>query len=234
MKSHAKRLALPRTWAVARKSGTFIVRPNPGGHPRAYSLSIATFLREYAHLASTLKEARQLLNAGKVSVSGRVRKDYQYPVGLFDVVSIGETHLRLVLDVHGRLITVTADHPERTIMRVTAKSMVEDKVQLNCAGGRNLLIAKDNASVAKNYKVGDALLVTLPSQDVIDHFPFEKGVVVFLTGGSHPGQVGTVEQIKGRNVVFKLPSGEIFATMRRFAIPVGKTEPAITVTAKKN
>ena len=66
MKNHLKRIASPKTWAIARQGATFVVRPNPGAHSLAMGLPLSLILRDLLQLASTMSEAKKILHRREV------------------------------------------------------------------------------------------------------------------------------------------------------------------------
>ena len=85
-----KRLNTPNLVSISKKDKVWISKPVPGTHPRNKSISLVVLLRDVLKLAGTSKEASTLVKSGKILVDGRVVKDYKFPIGYMDLISIPE------------------------------------------------------------------------------------------------------------------------------------------------
>ncbi|MEM3973016.1 MAG: S4 domain-containing protein, partial [Ignisphaera sp.] len=85
---HLKRLAAPWFWPILRKEYKWVVKPSPGPHPIDRSLPLLVVIRDVLGLAETAREAKRIIFDGKVYIDGVVRKDYKFPVGVMDTISI--------------------------------------------------------------------------------------------------------------------------------------------------
>lgn len=228
MSNHLKAYAAPKSWTILRKVTKWIVRPNPGAHEMRRSMPIGLLLRQLK-LAKAEREVRHILGQGAVLVDGKKVFDRHFSVGFMDVIKVGaETTVRCMIDKKGRLVflPIGKDEEHKKVSRIVRKQTVPGgKVQLTLSDGRNLL--KDKASEA----VGDALVMNVPDQKVLDHIALKKGVTVMLMGGRHMGVVGQLESIDGAKIVCKSGS-ETFETLKEFAFIVGKEKPAVTVVSK--
>lgn len=69
---------------------------------------------------------------GLIKVDGKVRRDYKYPLGMMDVVSIEKTgeHFRILYDVKGRFQAHKIDEKEAKfkLCRIQKKAMGPKKV----------------------------------------------------------------------------------------------------------
>ena len=104
MVSHLKRMATPKTWHINRKKNKFVTKPAPGPHSSDISLALGTLVKEVFNYAATTREVKKILNANSVKVDGTVRKDFRFPVGIFDTVEFSNgKHFRLILNKKGKL-----------------------------------------------------------------------------------------------------------------------------------
>ena len=102
-----------------------------------------------------------------------------------DVLTLGETNYRCVLDHNGRLRyrTISAAEAGWKVCRIEGKSTIKGgKTQLNLHDGRNIIV--DDAS---EYTTGSSLKISLPGQEIVEHIKFEDGVRCYLIGGAHVG-----------------------------------------------
>ena len=81
------------------------------------------------------------------------------------------------------------------------------------------------------YKVGDSILLTLGKKNEIkEKISLDKGVLIYLTGGRHIGQVGKVQDIIGNRILYKTGTDDTVETLKEYAFPIGKDKPLITLT----
>ncbi len=223
MSRHLKSYAAPKSWTILRKVHKWILRPHPGAHELERSLPIGLLLKQL-ECAQTKKETKKILNDKAVSVDGRIVKDIHYGVGFMDTISIKpSTHLRCTLDQKGRLkfINIPESETNKKICKIDNKTTNrKGKTQLNLSDGRNILTEK------KEYTPGDGLLIELPSQKIIEHFPLAKGNTAFITSGRHIGTIGAIQEIK-ENRIWCSKDKEKVETLTKFTFVVGKNAPAI-------
>jgi small subunit ribosomal protein S4e len=202
-----KRLAAPRAWRLERKTKKWTLSPTPGPHPVDTCMPLLMAVRDHLGLAKTYREARRIIGERKIHVDGRPVIDYKFPIGLMDVLSIPsmKKYYRILLDANGKvgLFEIPEEKAEWKLVRIDNKTVVKGGfTQLNLHDGRNII-------VQRQYKTKDVLKITLPSQKIIAHYPFESGKLCMITAGQHSGKVTTIEEheiVKGPNpniVTFK-------------------------------
>ncbi|HEY7587993.1 MAG TPA: 30S ribosomal protein S4e [Thermoplasmata archaeon] len=225
-----KRLPAPRSWAIPRKTDFWVAKPSPGPHPIERSVPLGLILRDMLHLCDTAREARHILNTRTILVDGRAIVDPKFPVGLMDVLSLGETkaHYRMLVDMRGRLVLVPVEAEETKwkLCRIEEKTTVrKGRTQLNLHDGRNLLLPKDQ------FKTGTTLKVQVPEQKVLGHYELSPGSVSLITGGQHVGELAHVLLVqltrnpRANTVTFK----EGFSTDIDKVFVVGKESPEVKV-----
>lgn len=227
VKNHLKRIAAPRTWHIERKSETFITRPHPGGHPQEKSLALATVMRDILKVAKTSREIKYILNHSGVIVDGKRRKDPRFAVGLMDVVSfpITKSNYRITLDHKGRLTAVDIPEKEASIkiaQVASIKTVRKGKLQLGLSDGRCVSIDKNI------YKLGDAVIFSVPDQKIIKHFSYETNKPALLVGGKHAGKKAKIESIDGDMIT--LEAKDItYTTKKEYALITGDKEQELTL-----
>lgn len=219
---------MPKTWQIKRKGIKFITRPKPGSHKLSEGLSLTALLTHVLGITTTTKEVKAVAHDKDVFVDGIPRQDHRYMTGLFDVVSFPKTkkYFRIILNKYAKLNVVEIDEKDAGFKpcKIKEKTLLKgNKVQINLSGGRNMII-KEN-----NYKVGDTLLISLPKQEIKDHFPLEKKGTIFLTGGKHAGAVGAISAIEERNIRMITSDKTEIETLKKYAFVIGKTKSAIKV-----
>ncbi|MGD1061323.1 MAG: 30S ribosomal protein S4e [Methanomassiliicoccales archaeon] len=239
--SDLKRLNAPKSWPVAKKTTAWIAKPHPGPHGLEESMPIALVLREVLGVADTAREAKRILGDREVLVDGRVVTDYNFAVGLMDVVSLPkvEQHYRMMLDRRGkfRLVKIPEGKQNWKLCRIENKTTVKGgKTQLNLHDGRNILVAKDT------YTAGDVLKIEFANEEkkegkkakkhkakILEAYKLAKGSTVLITGGSHVGDLAVVEEYvvkrtTGPNLV-KFKDGRL--TVKHNVFVVGTKGPEV-------
>ena len=85
---HQKRISVPRSWPTHKKDHFWVVKTNPGTHNYDQSVPLTVVIRDMLKLADTNREVIRVLHEGGVQVDGIVRRNFKFPVGFFDVVTI--------------------------------------------------------------------------------------------------------------------------------------------------
>ena len=227
-KAHLKRLNAPKTWKVKRKGIKFITKPSPGPHSKRMCMPLNIVLRDKLGYASTTKEIKHILLNKEILIDGKRRQELKYPLGFMDVLDIPELkeYYRMLLDNKGYLILLKIDKKEANLKpcKIMNKTILKGgRTQLNLSHGINKLVDKDS------FKTGDTLVLEMPKQDVKEHIKLEKGAYVFMTGGTHVGTHGVVEEVKLHTIFFKSSSGKSYETLKRYALVIGKDKPMISL-----
>jgi len=222
VKNHLKRIAAPKSWPLKRKESSYLLRPSPGPHTLDSSVSLNFALIDLLKIAKTKKEAVYILHNKEILVDGLRRKDKSFPVGLFDVITVKETKksYRLIIDNKGKIRVIETKKTSEKPVKITGKNRVREKVQLNLSDGRNYFVDKDE------YKVGDSVVIDCKKKKILSHIKLEKGNMIFLLGGKHKGEVGKIEDIIGKKVVYKV-GNIIHETLKKYALVIGKDKPVI-------
>jgi small subunit ribosomal protein S4e len=227
MSKQQKRLSASKRLKIPRKSYTWVVKSSPGPHREGIPLLVV--LRDILGLVDNAKESRYVIGAGKILVDGVPRKNYKFPVGLFDVISIPdmEANFRVVFDEKGRFTTIEVDDADVKLYRIDNKTMVKGgKIQLNLFDGTNII--GDNT-----YKAKDSLLLSIPDKKIKEHLKYEEGSLAMITGGEHAGEVGVIKRIKvvrsSHPNLVEIEGKYDFTTIEDYVFVVGKDKPVIDI-----
>ena len=216
---------MPKSWVRENvKKFVWIVRPKPGAHSFDQGIPLAVVLRDMLGYAKNMREVRNILLHKEVLVDGKRRKDYQFVTGLMDVISIPEQKdsFRIILDKKGKISLVKIDDKDGKLKpcKIVGKKHINKKVQLNLFDGKNILLDKDI------YKVNETVVIELPEQKIKDQLKFEKGALVYLTGGKRIGQTGSIENINDNIISIKTKEGA-FSVAKEHCFVIGKDKPVI-------
>lgn len=219
---HLKKIAMPHSWPLARKSGKLVSAPIPGPHSYNNSLPLGIIVRDILGYAKKMSEVKTIANNGKIMVNGKIVKEARFPVGLMDVLGFDDLgqYFRILFNNNGKLMLLKTEkeNAKDNFFKVIGKTYLKkSKLQLNLYGGRNLIVDKDE------YKVGDTLV--MDGNRIKRHLKLEKGCHVYLTGGKKVGEVGVVDEIKtfegieDPRIIFK-QGNERHETLREYAYVV--------------
>lgn len=221
---HLKRLNMPRTWALPRKTSVWVTRPTPGSHSLEMCMPLVMIIRDVLGLAKSVREVRTILHNKLVQIDGRIVKDPRIGVGLMDVLTLGEQHFRCVLDQNGKLRyrQIAESDAGWKVCRIEGKTTIKGgKTQLSLHDGRCIIVDDANA-----YSSGDSLKISLPGQDIIEHLSFTDGCASYLIGGSHVGNIAYVkEYLVKRSSMSNEVNFENFGTIARHVFVVNDATP---------
>jgi small subunit ribosomal protein S4e len=213
---------------IKRKEATWVTSTIPGPHDKN-ALPINVLLRDVMSIAANSSDVKKLLNESKILVDGKARKDHKFPVGLMDIISIPaiKKHFRLVYDHIGRLKAIPSNDKESVlkIVRIKNKFRKDKDYQLSTNDGRNLTV---KLTVGKGYKTGDSLLIKVPSQEIIKHLPFNKGVVAYVIGGKHVSKKVMIKGLTDNIVTFDF-NGEEHRTSKNYLLVIGDKKEELKI-----
>ena len=227
---HQKRMSMPTSWKVPKKTNKWISATCPGPHTKESSIPLLVILRDMLKIVDNAKEAKRILQERQVLVDGVARKDLKFPVGLFDVISIpiNNQYYRMLQDSKGRLFLYEIEE-ERAgwkICRINGKTTVAGgKIQLNLHDGSNIIASND-------YKRKDTIQISLPDKQILQKLEYKIGNTVFITGGRHSGTVGQIKEIKvirsSKNNVVTISGNETDTeTIENYVFVIGEDKPII-------
>ncbi|KUO42899.1 MAG: hypothetical protein APU95_04710 [Hadesarchaea archaeon YNP_N21] len=231
-----KRYAAPKVIGLERKSYEWVTKSTPGPHPSSFSVPMMLVIRDYLGLARTAREVKKILAQNQVLVDGRVRKDEGFSIGLMDVLQLPSINrnFRVLLDHLGRLTLHEIDQNEASfkLCKIVRKTTAKGKsVQLTFHDGKNMVGDPDELG---KLKVKDVVKLSLPDLKILEIFPFEKGSIALITGGSNVGKIGRIVEIKeiegSQPDIVTLKAGELsFQSPENYVFVLGKEAPAISL-----
>ena len=232
MSRHQKRITIPVSWPISRKSHAWVAKSSPGPHSSAESMPLLMIVRDMLKLVDNAREAKRILYEGNVLVDGKAQKDYKLPVGIFDVISVPslDQQYRMLKDEKGMFyLSLLEPGAVRKLARIENKTILKGKKQqLNLSDGSNKLADGD-------FKVGDSLVLSIPDKQIEDQIGFEVGNLAMVVGGKHSGQTGKIKEIitvKSSQSNRVIISGDKeFETIKDYVYMIGKDEPVIKLGA---
>jgi len=203
---HLKRITIPKTWPLPRKTSKFVVVQKPG-RDKEKSVALGVLLRDILKEVKTLNEAKKSLIAGNLEINGKIVKEEKFPVGIFDRIFIKPLgkHYTLHLNKHGKLQIKEINQEKYPLkpVKVTGKTVLKGKkVQLNLDDGRNVLTDK------KEIKVNDSVLINLKNKKIEKVLPLKKDARVFILGGKNVGNCGRLIEVNSKNALVEIESAK--------------------------
>jgi len=231
---HQKRVASPRSWPIARKIHTWVAKSKPGPHSAKGSIPLVVVVRDLLGLVDNSREAKRILHEGGVLVDGKARKDLNFPVGIFDVISVPalDKKYRLLEGAGGRFELHELEAGEaRKLCRIEKKTTIKGgKTQLNLNDGTNILSESD-------YATGSSVILSIPDKEIVDVIEFKEGNLAMVVGGTHSGEVGAIKVIEvvrsSRPNRVIISGKEDFETTVNHVFMIGRDKPAIKLGALK-
>jgi small subunit ribosomal protein S4e len=224
MTRHQKRLSVPKSWPVERKTATWTVKAGAGPHGEA-GVPLLIVLRDVLGYVDSRKEANYALNQDGVLVNGDVPSSVERPIGMFDILSFVEREefYRVFPDEGGRLslTPIDADAAGSRLGKIVRKTQVTGgDVQLTLHDGANVRVDAD-----AEYATGDSLVVDNETKEIVAHFVYEEGALVTAVAGSHAGEIGTIDEItvtpgSGDNVVTVSQDDGSFETIEEYVVVI--------------
>lgn len=217
--SHMKRLTMPRSWPLPRKTDVWVQKPDPSGHPMEMCMPIGIILRDVLGLSRSQRESKRILATRKVMVDGRVAVKHSRAVGLMDVLTVGDDNYRCILDTNGKLRykPISKKDAKSKLCRIVNKTTIRGgKTQYTLHDGRSII-----SEESSEYSTGDSLEISLPDQVVKSHHPFKADSLAYLIGGSHVGEVSKIKTIEiKRSTRPNEVSFEEFGTIASYAFVI--------------
>ena len=195
MTNHQKRLSVPDSWPVDRKTETFTVKADAGPHGED-GVPLLILLRDVLEYVDSRKEARYALEQDTIVINGTPVSDEERPVGMFDILSFTEReeNYRVFPDEGGRLALsqIDEDAAGSKLGKIVGKHKVPGgETQLALHDGQTLLVEEPEA-----YSVGDSIVVDNDDGEVVAQFDYEEGALATAVAGQHAGRIGDIEEIQ--------------------------------------
>jgi len=223
MTNHQKRLSVPKSWPVERKTETFTAKAGAGPHGES-GVPLVVVLRDVLGYVDDTSEAQYAINTDGVLVNGSSVGDVNRPIGMFDILAFPERdeHYRVFPDEGGRLglTPIDADAAGSKLSKVEDKTTVSGgQTQLNLHDGTNLLVEEDV------YSGNDSVVVDNESSDVVAHFEYGEGALVTAVAGQHAGDIGRIDEISvqpgsAENTVYVETADGSFETVEEYVVVI--------------
>ena len=223
MSNHQKRLSVPKSWPVERKTNVFTVKARAGPHGED-GVPLVVILRDVLGYVDSKKEARYALSQDAILVNGEPINDEKRPIGMFDIVAFPEReeYYRVFPDEGGRLslTAIDADAADSRLGKVVRKQQVDGgDTQLTLHDGTNVTVEDGE------YNTKDSVVVDNDDKSIVAHFPYEEGALVTAVQGNHGGKIGELTEIdvtlgSGSNIVTVDTEDGTFETVEEYVVVI--------------
>ncbi|ARS88541.1 30S ribosomal protein S4e [Natrarchaeobaculum aegyptiacum] len=224
MTKHQKRLSVPKSWPVERKTDVFTVKAGAGPHGED-GVPLVVLLRDVLGYVDSTKEARYALSEDAILVNGQPINDERRPIGMFDILAFPgrEEYYRVFPDEGGRLslTEIDADAASSRLGKIEGKQQVPGgDTQLTLHDGTNVVIEDGS-----EYSSNDSIVVDNDDKSIVAHFPYEEGALVTAVRGNHGGKIGDLERIdvtpgSGPNIVGVSTEDGDFETVEDYVVVI--------------
>jgi len=239
-RKHLKRISAPKHWLLSKVGGIWATKSSQGPHKLRESIPLNVLLRNKLKLALNAREAKMIILAkdGNIAIDGKVRKDYKYPVGVMDVISLvkTKTNYRLLYDCKGRfgLAKITTSEAEFKLCRVKRRAMGPKGVPY--------VVTHDGRTIRyphPHIKQNDSVKVNLRTNEIVTHFKFELGAKVMITGGNNIGRTGNIERLEKHPGSYEIvhvkdDNGLEFSTRLSNVFIIGSKQSEIALLKRHN
>lgn len=203
---HLKRINSNKLWSIPRKGTKYVA---VASHNNKDSVPLITVMRDILKIVKNQKELKKCLNEKAIQINFRNIIEPNYPVGLFDIVTLvhPKKNYKSILSANKKMIfeEIPENEAEKKIFKIIGKKILPGKkIQLNLSQGRNIL-SKEKA------ETGDSILLNLKDNKIIKIIPLEKGKEVFVIKGKHAGLKGKINDIVvrgGKKIAKIISDGE--------------------------
>jgi small subunit ribosomal protein S4e len=223
MTNHQKRLSVPKSWPVERKTETFTAKAGAGPHGES-GVPLVVVLRDVLGYVDDSSEAQYVINTDGVVVDGDSVGDVKRPIGMFDILAFPERdeYYRVFPDEGGRLglTEIAADAADSKLSKVTDKTTVSGgRSQLNFHDGGNIVVDEDD------YSGNDSVVVDNETNEIVAHFEYGEGALVTAVAGQHAGDIGRIEEISvqpgsAQNTVYVETADDSFETVEEYVVVI--------------
>src|SRR3989344_634946 len=202
---HLKRSKTSKTCPLARKGTKYVVVPS---HNLKNSVPLLILLRDLLKIVKNRKEAKKIINLGKVKINDKKIKNEKFSLGLFDNLSLENKNFKVIFkNKKFNLKEISEKEAEEKISKVIGKKILKKgKTQINLQDGRNYL-------TKEKVKVGDSVVINLKENKIKEMLPFKASSKILFTKGKYLGAEGVVEKIDGKNIEVKIGKEKINSRM---------------------
>jgi small subunit ribosomal protein S4e len=201
--THLKRNKIGKFWAIPRKGTKYLALAS---HNAKESIPLVIVMRDLLKLVRNKKELKRMLNEKAILINHKEIRETNYPVCLFDIITIPSTkkNFKATISKHKKMVfeEVLGKEAETKLYKVLNKKLLSVKIiQLNLSQGKNIL---SNEKI----NIGDSIVLNLKDNKILSIIPIEKGKIAFVLKGKHIGHSGKILEVleRGGKKIAKIES----------------------------
>jgi len=200
---HLKRQKVPKSWPIARKGTTYVIKPN---FSLQKGIPILIVLRDILKIAQNRKEVKKALHLKQILVNSKIAINEKNSVLLFDTITIipSKKNYKLALTEKGKFKVEEIKEKEslsKIVKIVNKKTLKGKKTQLNLSDGKNIL-----SDLKCN--VHDSVILDLKDKKIIKILPLKEKANAIIFAGKHSGIKGVINKIKLEDKIAELNINE--------------------------
>ena len=213
---HIKRKTIGSFWPVAKTGEKYLAVPS---HEQRNAIPLILAMRDVLKLVKTKKELKKILNEKQIMINGRTVKEVNYPLMLYDSLTLPSIKKYYKVTMKGRrfdMIEVSEEKASTKTYRVMNKRLLENKkLQVNFSQGKNMI-------TNEKLQTGEFVVIDNKTNKILKVVALKKDVEVLVVAGKHTGKSGKikdmVEQGKEKVAVIKTQNGEINANIKNIFV----------------
>ncbi len=189
--AHLNRQNIGKFWSIPRKGTKYLT---VASHNQKESIPLVVVARDILKLVENKKRLKRALNEKQIFVNHKEIRETNYPICLFDILTIGKKNYKANLLENKKMIfNEISDKDAKTkIYKVINKKLLgRGKIQLNLMQGKNIINDE-------KIKVGDSVVVNLKDNKIVKIISLEKDRTAFAIKGKHTGNYGKIIEIMER------------------------------------
>ena len=136
----------------------------------------------------------------EIFVNGKAIHDYQFPVGIFDTVTLPKMKksYKILFSKNGKLEAKEAKETETKVNKIVGKKILPgNKQQINLFDGTNILSKE-------KVKINDSVLFSLKDKKIVKIIPLKEKAEVYIINGKHLGETGTIDKIENNESIVQI------------------------------
>jgi small subunit ribosomal protein S4e len=186
---YIKRQQIKKFWPVPRKGTKYLSAPS---HEITKAVPLVIVMRDVLRLVKTKKELKRLVNENKIMINGKIVKDVNYPLVVFDSLSFPHIKKYYRAILKRKKIGIEEIDEKKASNRaykvVDKKQLKDKKIQLNLNNGKNIICDK-------KISTGDFVVLENNTNKIIENLSLGKGSEVIVMRGKHIGARGKIKDI---------------------------------------
>jgi len=202
---YMKRQTTRKAWPIPRKGTKYLAKPT---HEASNGIPLVVMMRDVLKLVKNKKELIRLLNEKQVLINEKEIRETNYPLLLFDALSLPAIKKYYKVILEGKRIGLKEisgkDAATRTYKILDKKELGKGKTQFNLDGGKNILVDDKTKAV----KTGEFITLNSKDNKIVKTTPLIKGSKIVVIRGRHIGVIGEIRDVKeeGKNIIAQIKS----------------------------